>query len=98
MAPATCSGTGGSNYISAAAAPSGTPAISPRVPGAITSMQLILAGQHNHTNEGYSEPFGGAVITGFGYPDAFPHGTFIAVYRYLQVYLNGGWYTVGYVG
>jgi hypothetical protein len=63
--------------------------------GAITSMQLYLAGDHNHTNESYSEPFGGAVITGIGLgvPVA---GTLVVRYRYLQVYLNGGWYTVSY--
>ena len=64
----------------------------------VTSLKMVVAGAHNHTTEGTSEPFRGGIMTGFGYPEAFPHGTTIALYRYLQAYTNGNWYTVDYEG
>lgn len=64
--------------------------------GAVTSLKLVVAGSHNHTDEAQSDPFRGGIACGFGYPEAYPHGTFIARYRYLQAYINGLWYTVDY--
>lgn len=63
--------------------------------GAVLNGRWVVAGSHNHTTEGQSEPFGGAAVTGGGYPEAYPHGTFILMYRYLQMYTTG-WFTVGY--
>lgn len=63
--------------------------------GAVVNGRLVYAGDHNHTTEGMSEPFGGAVITGAGYPEAYPHGTLIMRFRYMQLYTTG-WFTCGY--
>ena len=71
--------------------------------GTVSDTRLAMAGDIGTTNAGGAgtvyEPFGGAVMTGWSWVMG---GAATAViwtmrFRYLQIYRNGSWFTVGYV-
>ena len=64
--------------------------------GAITSTRLAHAGDPSSMEGGLQvyEPFGGSVVTGWG---GYNNIIWYFRCRYLQVAINGNWYTTGYV-
>jgi hypothetical protein len=62
----------------------------PSSPVYVGNGRMILAAAHNHSGEGITEPFYGAVVTG-----AAGLGVTVLQYRYLQLFTTG-WFTVGY--
>jgi len=59
----------------------------------ITGVRLLTAGDQPHTAAGVTEPYPGAVVTGNSPTVSGVY--FFSRYRWLQVFANGGWTTVG---
>jgi hypothetical protein len=59
----------------------------------VTNVRLVFVGDVGIPAEGMSEPYGGAVLTGFGFQSG---AGYIMRLRYLQILLGGAWGIVGY--
>lgn len=59
----------------------------------VTNIRLAYAADTSVNANGMSEPYGGAVMTGFGWASGVATQ---ARFRYLQFLVNGVWYTAGY--
>jgi hypothetical protein len=59
----------------------------------VTSLRLVYVTDSSVNANGISEPYAGAVMTGFGWASGVAT---IARFRYLQFYINGVYYTAGY--
>ena len=71
--------------------------VAPTLPAnIITGVKLVKAGDYAHTAVGVTEPYAGAVATG-GSPTV-SGAYYYSRYRWLQVFANGGWSTVGIEG
>ena len=68
--------------------------VAPTLPANIvTGVRLAMAADYAHTAVGVTEPYPGAVATG-GSPTV-SGAYYYSRYRWLQVFVNGGWSTVG---